>query len=77
MDSVGDSGEVKFHGLDDGTRVKTDWMWLRYLPPSLLHHPPLNLTVRLNSAPPVDAEAVKIFQIGVKRGQIGIEGNSH
>ena len=70
MDSVEDSGQVRFHGLDDGTRVKTEWRSLRYLPSSLSQQPPLSLTVRITGAPPADTEAVKIFHIGDSKGRL-------
>ena len=64
-----ETGEVKFHGIDDGTRVKLDdWRLLRYLPSSLLQYPPHRVTVRMVSPQPPGAEVVKIIYKGDRKG---------
>ena len=71
MDSVGDAGDVQFHGVDDGTRVKLkEWRELRYLPAGLTNFPPHCVTVRLGRAPPPETEVVKIQYLGSRKGAI-------
>ena len=62
VDNVKDSGEVQFHGVDDGTRVKADnWRKLRYVSAALMKLPPLCVLVRLERSPPPETESsVKI-----------------
>jgi len=75
IDTVGESG-LKFHGVDDGTRVKLDlddWKTLRYLPSSLLQLAPHCVTVRLNSPPPPETETVKIIYLADKKGYPVVE----
>ena len=71
MDSVGDSGVVQFHGVDDGTRVKVDdWRELRYFSASLMSFPPHSVMVKLERAPASDSEVVKIQYLGRRKGAI-------
>ena len=71
MDSVGDSGVVQFHGVDDGTRVKVDdWRELRYISAGLMSFPPHSVMVKLERAPPPDSELVKIQYLGSRKGAI-------
>ena len=70
VDSVRDSGEVKFHDVDNGSQDSIDhWSQLRYLSPSLVQLPPHCLTVRLNSVPPSNTETVKIIYLGDRKGE--------
>ena len=68
MDSVGDAGDVQFHGVDDGTRVKVDdWRELRYISADLMMQPPLCLMVKLKGLAP-ETEEVKIIYQGHRKG---------
>ena len=71
MDSIGDSGVVQFHRVDDGTRVKVDdWRELRYFSASLMSFPPHSVMVKLKRAPPTHSETVKIQYLGRRKGAI-------
>ena len=71
MDSVGDAGDVQFHGVDDGTRVKVDdWRELRYISAGLMSFPPHSVMVKLERAPPPDSELVKIQYLGSRKGAL-------
>ena len=71
MDSVRDSGSVKFHGVDDGSQESVHhWSLLRHLPPGLLQQPPHSLVVRLNSPRQPRTEAVKIISLGERKGDL-------
>ena len=71
MDSVGDAGDVQFHGVDDGTRVKVDdWRELRYISASLMSFPPHSVMVKLESPEAPETELVKIQYLGIREGSI-------
>ena len=72
MDNVKESGEVQFHGVDDGTRVKADnWRKLRYISAALMKLPPLCVSVRLERSPPPETESsVKINFLYHKKGSL-------
>jgi len=80
VDSVRESGPVKCHGVDDGSRETGDWRDLRYLPSSLLQVPAQCIAVRLSGVPPPGTEAVQIIYLADKRGYplvelIGLSSN--